>query len=79
MFVPRTNEQGAFWGLMIGLVIGMTRFILQIASGTPNCNEEDTRTPWLTEVRTGMQLKRKTLFRFIICTLAFCSLASQSL
>lgn len=51
MFVERTNELGAFYGLMLGLVIGMTRFILQIASGTPYCDEKDTRTPWLTRVR----------------------------
>ena len=25
VFWPRCNEPGAFWGLMVGLVIGMTR------------------------------------------------------
>ena len=25
IFWPRTNEAGAFWGLMIGLVIGLIR------------------------------------------------------
>ncbi len=25
IFWPRANEQGAFWGLMIGLVIGLLR------------------------------------------------------
>jgi Na+/proline symporter len=27
VFCKRTNEQGAFWGLMIGLVVGLVRFI----------------------------------------------------
>ncbi len=26
IFWPRTNEPGAFWGLMVGLVIGLIRY-----------------------------------------------------
>ncbi|KAG8521246.1 Solute carrier family 5 member 4, partial [Galemys pyrenaicus] len=33
----RVNEQGAFWGLMIGLVIGLIRMIAEFAYGTGNC------------------------------------------
>ena len=35
--------KGAFWGLMIGLVMGVTRFIWQFSYGEPNCGEKDTR------------------------------------
>jgi hypothetical protein len=36
---------------MVGLVIGLARFILEIASGTVLCNEVDTRPAILTKVR----------------------------
>lgn len=40
---PRTNEQGAFWGLMIGLVVGLIRMGLDFGYGSPGCGEEDHR------------------------------------
>uniref|UniRef100_A0A914VTR2 Uncharacterized protein n=1 Tax=Plectus sambesii TaxID=2011161 RepID=A0A914VTR2_9BILA len=46
IFVPRINEQGAFWGLMCGLVVGLIRFGLEVAYGSPTCFEQDTR-PWI--------------------------------
>nr|ACE77705.1 solute carrier family 5, member 4 (predicted) [Sorex araneus] len=33
----RVNEQGAFWGLMIGFVIGLIRMIMEFAYGTGSC------------------------------------------
>ena len=27
IFWPRTNEPGAFWGLMVGLIVGLLRFL----------------------------------------------------
>ncbi|XP_026641562.1 solute carrier family 5 member 4-like isoform X2 [Microtus ochrogaster] len=33
----RVNEQGAFWGLMVGFVIGLTRMIAEFAYGTGSC------------------------------------------
>nr|XP_006822359.1 PREDICTED: sodium/glucose cotransporter 4-like [Saccoglossus kowalevskii] len=39
----RINEKGAFWGLMIGLAIGMTRLVLDFVYPGPACGEEDTR------------------------------------
>ncbi|XP_067122595.1 sodium/glucose cotransporter 4-like [Centruroides vittatus] len=35
----RINEKGAFWGLMIGLVIGMIRFVMEFAYTVPACAE----------------------------------------
>ncbi|XP_075389981.1 solute carrier family 5 member 4 [Tenrec ecaudatus] len=37
IFCKRVNEQGAFWGLIIGLVIGLVRMIAEFAFGTGNC------------------------------------------
>lgn len=37
LFWERTNEPGAFWGLMIGLAIGMVRFVVQFSYVIPPC------------------------------------------
>lgn len=52
VFWPRTNEQGAFWGMMIGLVIGLIRFITEFSYSVPACgsNEEDTRPSWIKKI-----------------------------
>lgn len=36
-FVPRTTEQGAFWGLMVGLIVGLIRFGLEFGYVIPPC------------------------------------------
>nr|XP_053636730.1 sodium/glucose cotransporter 4-like [Cherax quadricarinatus] len=41
LFWPRTNEPGAFWGLMIGLAIGLLRFILEFSHTIPPCGSSD--------------------------------------
>jgi Na+/proline symporter len=33
----RINEEGAFWGLICGLVIGIIRFILEFVYSVPPC------------------------------------------
>ncbi|XP_061458782.1 sodium/glucose cotransporter 1-like isoform X1 [Rhineura floridana] len=37
IFCKRVNEQGAFWSLVIGLVIGLSRMIAEFAYGTGSC------------------------------------------
>ncbi|XP_063000356.1 sodium/glucose cotransporter 1 isoform X1 [Elgaria multicarinata webbii] len=37
IFCKRVNEQGAFWGLLIGLLIGLSRMITEFAYGTGSC------------------------------------------
>ncbi|XP_053444440.1 solute carrier family 5 member 4 [Nycticebus coucang] len=37
IFCRRVNEQGAFWGLIIGLVMGLIRMITEFAYGTGSC------------------------------------------
>ncbi|KAK6301355.1 hypothetical protein J4Q44_G00294530 [Coregonus suidteri] len=41
IFWTRTNEQGAFWGLMVGLVVGVCRMVLEFAFPPPRCGIQD--------------------------------------
>ncbi|XP_071519141.1 sodium/glucose cotransporter 4-like [Panulirus ornatus] len=50
VFWERTTEPGAFWGLIVGLVIGMARFIMEYAFVIPVCGDtttKDTRPEWI--------------------------------
>ncbi len=42
--------KGAFWGLMIGLVVGLTRFVWQFSYIEPGCGENDTRPAIIAKV-----------------------------
>ncbi|KAI6062089.1 Sodium/glucose cotransporter 2-like protein [Aix galericulata] len=37
IFVPRVNEPGAFWGLVLGLVLGLGRMVPEFVLGTGTC------------------------------------------
>ncbi|XP_078062818.1 sodium/glucose cotransporter 1 isoform X2 [Mustelus asterias] len=37
VFVKRVNEKGAFWGLLFGLVVGLSRMIAEFVFGTGSC------------------------------------------
>ncbi|XP_069353433.1 probable glucose sensor protein SLC5A4 isoform X1 [Eulemur rufifrons] len=37
IFCKRVNEQGAFWGLIVGLVMGLIRMTAEFAYGTGSC------------------------------------------
>ncbi|XP_035667783.1 sodium/myo-inositol cotransporter 2-like [Branchiostoma floridae] len=43
IFWKRANEQGAFWGLMLGLGTGLLRMTLDFIYPEPACGEPDTR------------------------------------
>ncbi|KAM5262386.1 sodium/mannose cotransporter SLC5A10 isoform 2-T2 [Ctenodactylus gundi] len=43
IFWRRANEQGAFWGLMAGLMVGATRLVLEFLHPAPPCGDPDTR------------------------------------
>uniref|UniRef100_A0A8C5GBA5 Sodium/myo-inositol cotransporter 2 n=1 Tax=Gouania willdenowi TaxID=441366 RepID=A0A8C5GBA5_GOUWI len=42
-FWKRANEKGAFWGLVIGLTVGVIRMILDFVYPAPLCFEKDER------------------------------------
>ncbi|XP_070765715.1 sodium/glucose cotransporter 4 [Enoplosus armatus] len=50
IFWPRANEQGAFWGLMTGLVVGLIRMVLEFSYITPSCGQPDHRPAILADV-----------------------------
>lgn len=39
----RANEKGAFWSLMVGMITGVTRMVLDFVYTEPPCGEADTR------------------------------------
>ncbi|KAK3595791.1 hypothetical protein CHS0354_025428 [Potamilus streckersoni] len=39
IFWKRINEMGAFWGLMVGLLVGLVRFIWEYLYNVPPCGE----------------------------------------
>ncbi|XP_046276608.1 sodium/mannose cotransporter SLC5A10 isoform X2 [Marmota monax] len=50
IFWPRANEQGAFWGLMAGLVLGALRLVLEFLNPVPPCGDPDTRPAILSSI-----------------------------
>ncbi|XP_049444355.1 sodium/glucose cotransporter 4 [Epinephelus fuscoguttatus] len=50
IFWPRANEQGAFWGLMIRLVVGLIRMVLEFSYAAPSCGQPDHRPAILADV-----------------------------
>ncbi|XP_043941912.1 sodium/glucose cotransporter 4 [Protopterus annectens] len=50
VFCERINEEGAFWGLMAGLIVGLTRMIMEFAYSVPSCGEVDNRPAVLKDV-----------------------------
>merc|ERR1719153_1963266 len=45
VFWPRTNEPGAFWGLMVGLIVGLLRFGLEFGYTKPPCGDFESPQP----------------------------------
>ncbi|XP_075997650.1 sodium/glucose cotransporter 4 [Genypterus blacodes] len=50
IFWPRANEQGAFWGLVTGLVVGLIRMVLEFIFLPPACGQPDHRPALLAKV-----------------------------
>ncbi|XP_061165587.1 sodium/glucose cotransporter 4-like [Saccostrea echinata] len=50
IFWKRTNEPGAFWGLLIGLMVGVIRMGLDFGYGSPKCGEEEFRPAIISKV-----------------------------
>lgn len=52
ILTKRVNEKGAFWGLVIGLIVGLARSVLEFSYENPPCAKRylDTRPGILTKV-----------------------------
>uniref|UniRef100_A0A915HLS6 Sodium/glucose cotransporter n=1 Tax=Romanomermis culicivorax TaxID=13658 RepID=A0A915HLS6_ROMCU len=73
VLVPWSNEKvtiGAFWSLMIGLIIGLTRLILEVSFQAPTCFEPDLRPDFLTKVH---------YLHFALALFGFCCLLNLSI
>lgn len=55
-------SQGAFWGLMAGLAVGLVRMIMEFIYSTPSCGEEDRRPAVLKDLHY-------LYFALILCVL----------
>ncbi|XP_066983889.1 sodium/glucose cotransporter 4-like isoform X2 [Macrobrachium rosenbergii] len=68
MFWERTNEPGAFWGLMVGLAIGMLRFIVQFSYVVPPCGSglPDPRPDFVKAVVGNVHFLHFSCFLFLI-------------
>lgn len=45
IFVPSTNEQGVFWALISGLLLGCTRMFIDMIYQRPNCEQKVLNVP----------------------------------
>ncbi|KAL3880719.1 hypothetical protein ACJMK2_032937 [Sinanodonta woodiana] len=50
VFVPRVNEQGAFWAIVLGQIVGVVRLVLDLIYQSPRCGEVDIRPDVLVKV-----------------------------
>ncbi|XP_063869321.1 sodium/mannose cotransporter SLC5A10-like isoform X2 [Scylla paramamosain] len=53
IFWGRTTEPGAFWGLMVGLAIGLLRFILEFSYTAPACGTGEDKRGWFLQAIVG--------------------------
>lgn len=64
--------QGAFWGLMVGLVVGVCRMVLEFAFPLPRCGVED----WAPAVLRGVHYLH---FAILLCGLTAAVIVAVSL
>uniref|UniRef100_A0A8C6Y8F4 Solute carrier family 5 member 10 n=1 Tax=Naja naja TaxID=35670 RepID=A0A8C6Y8F4_NAJNA len=50
VFWKRANEQGAFWGLAVGLAVGLSRMALEFTYPAPRCGILDHRPPFVRDL-----------------------------
>lgn len=62
LFSVLAFSQGAFWGLMAGLAVGVVRMIMDLVYTAPSCGEEDRRPAVLKDVHY-------LYFALILCAL----------
>lgn len=62
LFFVSAFSQGAFWGLVVGLAIGLVRMIIEFIYSAPSCGEEDRRPAVLKDLHY-------LYFALILCVL----------
>uniref|UniRef100_H2YM02 Uncharacterized protein n=1 Tax=Ciona savignyi TaxID=51511 RepID=H2YM02_CIOSA len=69
VFWPRLNEPGTFWGLTLGIIIGLVRMILEFAIGSPACGKPEFRPTILYKVH---YLYFAMILFSVTCVLSIC-------
>uniref|UniRef100_UPI00358FDF31 sodium/glucose cotransporter 4-like isoform X1 n=1 Tax=Myxine glutinosa TaxID=7769 RepID=UPI00358FDF31 len=72
VFWPKLSESGAFWGLLVGLVVGLVRLAVELSFSTPVCGEQDLRPLLLRNVHY-------LHFAIFLCFLSACVMIIGSL
>ncbi|XP_075755894.1 sodium/mannose cotransporter SLC5A10 isoform X2 [Pelodiscus sinensis] len=72
VFWRRANEQGAFWGLMLGLALGLARMGLEFAYPSPRCGLPDERPSVVKDVHY-------LHFAIVLCALTAAAVVGISL
>uniref|UniRef100_A0A8C3VTD9 Sodium/myo-inositol cotransporter 2 n=1 Tax=Catagonus wagneri TaxID=51154 RepID=A0A8C3VTD9_9CETA len=73
-FWKRTNEKGAFSGLILGLLLGLIRLVLDFVYGQPRCDQPDERPAVVRDIHYlyfSMILSSVTLVT--ACTVSCCT------
>lgn len=61
IFWERTNEAGAFWGLAVGLIMGIVRMITVFTIPAPGCGEPDIRIELINSLTENLKSFRTTV------------------
>ncbi|KAJ6655967.1 hypothetical protein lerEdw1_004552 [Lerista edwardsae] len=72
VFWRRANEQGAFWSLMLGLAVGLSRMALEFAHPAPPCGAQDWRPSLVKDVHY-------LHFAVVLCLLTAAAMVGLSL
>ncbi|KAL4230431.1 hypothetical protein ACF0H5_010813 [Mactra antiquata] len=74
VLVPRINEEGAFWGLLIGQLAGVVRLVLDFIYPSPACGEPDMRPAIISDLNfTYFSAISIVLSALVAVVLSFCT------
>ncbi|XP_060586945.1 sodium/mannose cotransporter SLC5A10-like [Ruditapes philippinarum] len=74
VLIPRVNEEGAFWGILIGQLAGIVRLVLDFIYPAPGCGEIDNRPVVLSAINfTYFSAMMLVLSALITIILSFCT------
>ena len=69
VFWKRCNEKGAFWGMIIALLWGIVKFVMDLVYPAPGCGEPDNRPPFVSEWHIYYHSASQILMAFILAAL----------
>lgn len=74
VLIPRVNEEGAFWGILVGQLAGIARLVLDFIYPAPGCGEDDRRPVVVSAVNfTYFSAMMLVLSAVVTIVLSFCT------